>query len=195
MHKEQLISAIRSAFTDEIYPGDGNLIYDKSGTHLECEQVRTAFTRKRWEQLDKPFLINHRQDYTCFSGEAFRYYLPAFLLLVISDFDEADDLPFNLVSALTLPTEFDTVQMANAVKSSGLDKQMPDIDFEFILQNQLHYTNQDVHNFFVRFGALKRTQSEAVKHFLEYVQQEHGYEFLHDEPTTALTRYWFQFAT
>ncbi|MEZ0609349.1 hypothetical protein ACAW74_12570 [Fibrella sp. WM1] len=193
MTSQDLLAQLRVAFANVAQPTDTQLIYDNSGTHDECEQIKRAFAGRTWQSLDVPFMVEERNSYSCFSSEAFHYYFPAFVQLILINFDEADDLPRNLVSALTLPTEYDAVAMAGRVKNLGLDKQMPEVDFDYILRNQLHFTNQDVHNFFARYGAFSREQGRVTRRFLQYLQTEHADEFFHDEPATAIQRYWFKF--
>ncbi len=193
MNKEELTAEIRKAFANDTYPDDLHIVYDNSGTHSECEEVREAFKGKSWQSLDDNFLVDQRRSISCFSSEGLHCYLPAFLILAINKFDESDDLPFNLISKLTLPTEMDIAIMANAIKSTKLDEQMPNVNFEEILQNQLQYADQDVHNFIANFSLFTSDQGIAVKHYLDFMQREHSEELSHLKPTIAIERYWFQF--
>ena len=79
---------INAAFANTRYPGDDNIGYDKTGEHLECKQVADHFRGTIWQAVDLAFLRKYgeRADVsvalTFLSPEAFRYYLPAFLLVV-----------------------------------------------------------------------------------------------------------------
>ncbi len=194
MTKDEVIDEIKRAFASVPYPGDSRLVYDNSGSHLECNEVQAAFKGKEWESLSPEFLFEQRYSLSFFSHEAFNYYLPAFLIFVVNDFYNADDLSDNLVLALTLPSEIDVVVVANAVKRYKIDQQMPDIDFDEILRNQLHYKNQDIHNFIARVTQLTRDQGQAINHYLTFMKQEFSGEFTDGELEKAMDRYWFIFA-
>ena len=193
MTKDELIAEIKQAFSSQPYPGDMMLVYDNSGDHLECEEVREAFKGKTWDSLSQNFLFEQRYSFYFFTHESANYYLPAFLIFVINDFRNADDLSDNLVSALTLPSEIDVVVVANAVKKYKIDQQMPNIDFDEILRNQLQYKNQDIHNFIARVTQLTREQGRAVRHYLDFMKQEFAGEFSDGELDKAIERYWFIF--
>ena len=194
MTKEELLTEIKQAFSVQVYPGDLMIVYDNSGNHLECEEVRESFKGKTWDSLSQDFLFEQRYSLSFFSHESFNYYLPAFLIFVVNDFYNADDLSDNLVFKLTLPSEIDVVVVANAVKKYKIDQQMPDIDFDEILRNQLQYKNQDIHNFIARVTQLTREQGRAINHYLTFMKQEFSGEFTDGELEKAMDRYWFIFA-
>ena len=98
---------INAAFANARYPGDDNIGYDKTGEHLECKQVADHFRGTSWQDVDLAFLRKYGEHadvsvaLTFMSPEAFRYYLPAFLLVVAERFGEADLLVKTVISSLT----------------------------------------------------------------------------------------------
>src|SRR5258706_231926 len=100
---EQLAEIVQKAFASSKYPGDDRLVYDNSGAHLECNQVADAFRGRHWSDLPMSFLRSNADSIFFFTPEAYRFYLPAYLLAAIRSFREADIIPDNIVHSLTLP--------------------------------------------------------------------------------------------
>ena len=98
---------IVAAFANARYPGDDNIGYDKTGEHLECKQVAEHFRGTTWQNVDLAFLQKYGKGadvsaaLTFMSPEAFRYYLPAFLLAVAEHFGEVDVLVQTVISSIT----------------------------------------------------------------------------------------------
>lgn len=193
MEKEELIIIIKSAFSNEEYPGDMNIVYDNSGKHLECTEIREIFKGKTWQSLPGNFIFEQRFSLPFFSKEGFKYYLPAFMIYAIKDFYGSDTLPDSIISNLTLPIEIDVVIMANAIKKYKIDAQMSDLDFNEILQNQLRVKNAEVKNFIEKAILFSKDQANSILLFLEYMKANYKDEFLNSEPGIAIDRYWFQF--
>ena len=191
MEKDQIIKVIIDAFKDEKYPGDSNIVYDNSGTHLECEQVKEAFTGQLWEKLHENFLFENRTALSFFSKEGFKYFIPAFMIFSAKKFHEADDTPDILIGEFTLPLEIDSIILANSIKQYRIDKQISSIDFEDVLQNQLEQNNNNVHRFFEYMNVFNKNQKSVIKEFLEYMIKYT--DSLYYNPITAIERYWFQF--
>jgi len=101
-HKERLKAIIREAFTEAVFPGKDALV---EGTERdEVILVKTAFQDKKdWRMLTPEFLAQAPDGYSSalnfFSKEAFRFYLPGYLL---GDIDGKMNWPpdFHLTSGL-----------------------------------------------------------------------------------------------
>lgn len=193
MNKEKLIETIKEAFKEEKHPGEFNLVYDNSGKHLECIQVRELFKDKTWNSLPDNFMFEEHTALNFFSKEGFKYYLPAFMVFSIRDYESADEIPNNLVNYLTLPTEADVIVLANAIKKHKLDKQMSEVDFNTILQNNVNNIDKSIQEFLQKTKLFSELQSKAILAFLEYLDENYGDDFFNKEPTTAIKRYWFMF--
>jgi hypothetical protein len=98
-----LAELIREAFVSVEYPGDDRLVYDTSGGHLECDGVAAAFKGKRWAELSVDFLRRHADSIFFFTPEAYRFYLPAYLLSIIGSYRESDVMPVTVLHSLTPP--------------------------------------------------------------------------------------------
>ena len=80
---DDLSAKIRDAFPD-IAPPSFPVVLHKCD---ECDQVKAAFLGKRWSEISLGTLRDHYCSLPLLSPEAFRYYLPAFLLGAIKDMD------------------------------------------------------------------------------------------------------------
>ena len=92
MDKDIVINSIRKIFALEKYPGDENLAYDGQDDY-EIDLIKQNFIGKLWQNLDNDFILENRNSIYFFSKYAFKYYLPAFMIAIIENFDELDDLP------------------------------------------------------------------------------------------------------
>lgn len=97
---EKLARKIRDVFSSNEYPGDDKLV---AGDDPECLEIRAAFKGKRWEEVPLPVLDYHYSSLSFFSPEAYRYYLPAFLLASVLSYRAAGMVPGATVFSLTAP--------------------------------------------------------------------------------------------
>lgn len=94
---------IANAFAQVRRPQRAELV---RGTSLEASQVRNYLAPRTWQQLDRVALVNYdsRADLSALpaflSDEGFRYYLPALLEFILSDFDKAGLLVDSVIAAL-----------------------------------------------------------------------------------------------
>lgn len=102
---ENLRLEIEAAFADTKYPGDDRLVYDNSGYHLECNEIAAAFRGKDWRELSVEMLRYHAQSLAFMTPEAYRFYLPAYLIAAALHYDEADIIPDAVVFNLIPPSE------------------------------------------------------------------------------------------
>ena len=82
---DQLKNDIKEAFKDLDPPESTNIALHECE---ECAGVRQAFANLRWQELDEDFLKENFGVIPLFSPEAFRYYLPAYLLYTLENFDD-----------------------------------------------------------------------------------------------------------
>jgi hypothetical protein len=191
MDNKELIKQIEEAFKDEKYPGDTHIVYDNTGYHLECIEIRDAFAGRSWHGLHENFLFEQRESIIFFSKEGFKYYLPSYMTVAINKFREMDTLPDTVIHKLTLPAEADDILMATEIKQYQLDKRFPSVDFNDILQNSLKMKNKSIHDFIEYMNVFGKEQSIVVKSFLEYMIR-YSDDLIYD-PRMAIERYWFQF--
>jgi hypothetical protein len=96
---------IESAFSAAPYPDD--LVLDPSPYHLESKEIQAAFAGKRWQDLPLPVLRHHHQSLAFLTPQGFRYFLPAYLLACIDDYEGAGDIPSSVLYHLTPPEDDD----------------------------------------------------------------------------------------
>ena len=78
-----VLKKLMSSFQLLTYPGDLNLVYDNTGYHLECVDIQQAFVGKHWSELSQETLIKENSALSFLTPVAFRFYLPAYLSIVI----------------------------------------------------------------------------------------------------------------
>ena len=90
-------NSIRSAFNDSIYPGDTHIAHD------EMADLQAAFEKKDCRDIPVDVAETWCTSTTLFTPEAFRYFLPAFLLGSIHD--NAVEIGSYLIFALIPPKD------------------------------------------------------------------------------------------
>jgi hypothetical protein len=96
LNKAQIIEEINRAFGDTEYPGDTSIVHESSyaATYPDYEgnTVRDVFKGKRWQEVDMKQLARENGAPAFLTDEAFKYYLPAYLNLIVEDILTADVL-------------------------------------------------------------------------------------------------------
>ncbi|MGJ8734609.1 MAG: DUF6714 family protein [Cellulophaga sp.] len=193
MQKQDLILLIENAFNNELYPGDYNLVYDNTKKHFECIEVRELFRNKEWKNLTNNFMFEEYNALFFFTKKAFKYFLPAFMIFSIKEYNESDEIPDILIDKFTLPTETDVITLANTVRELKLDKKTPTIDFTSIFRDNIKNIDKSVNDFLQLVNLFTKEQSIAILKFLEHIQDNYPDYYFNEEPTTAIKRYWFMF--
>lgn len=100
---DELCQAIEAAFAEAEYPGDENIVTHWSGQYTDIEEVwvRESFTGRHWKTVPLESVIFNRDHLPHFTPEAFRFFLPTFLLAVLQHPVEVDVLSNNLFYELT----------------------------------------------------------------------------------------------
>ena len=194
MVQEELITEITGAFKDEPYPGDLNIVYDNSGFHLECIEIREAFKGHKWTEVPDEILSTEQTALSFMSKEGFKYYLPTFMCSLLRDESVISDGVGMVVLLLKLPTEIDVAVLADQIQQSGTADKLPAVDINEILQNQLAQTNSGVNNFIARASTFTKVQGRVIYRFLVYLRDQPNDDFLSNDANLAIQRYWFLFA-
>lgn len=192
MTKEDLIGEIENAFRNEKYPEGDYIAYRNNPVDYECARIMKNFTGKSWQTIPNEFLFQERGTLRLFSCEGFKYYLPAFMLFSIENFDESDDLAFNIVLNLLLPQEIDQIILAYGLSDLPVSASDKAINND-IIQDQISNININTSIFIDRASRFSKEQGASIKKYLEYMNENHKEEFIDNEPLTAIERYWFQF--
>ncbi|WP_046246974.1 DUF6714 family protein [Hymenobacter terrenus] len=194
MNPTELIAEITAAFKDEPYPGDDNIVYDNTGVHLECIEIRDAFKGHLWHQVPDDVLSTKRTGLSFMSKEGFKYYLPTFMCSLLRDSSVVDEGISMVVLLLKLPTEVDIAVVAEKIQRFDVGDKLPAIELNEFLQNQLARTNTEINSFIDKARQFTQAQGQAIYHFLIHTRDEWGDAFLSNEADLAIQRYWFQFA-
>ncbi len=89
--RQQIAQLIRDAFSITPYPGDNQISGDDPFDGLS---VQEAFRGKHWRDVSLELLLNHHDKLPFMSDEAYRFYLPAYLLGILFHFEELDGYSF-----------------------------------------------------------------------------------------------------
>ncbi|MFL5764593.1 MAG: DUF6714 family protein [Bacteroidia bacterium] len=101
--KDKLIEEITNAFSGTEFPGDENLVAKSYGE--EPELIRKHFSgQNNWNEL-MPGFLDHDGALSFFSDEAFRFYLPAFMIADINEHLSFNDPSVRLCWSVTPQSE------------------------------------------------------------------------------------------
>jgi hypothetical protein len=96
---------IRSAFASTPYPGDDRLVTDDGGRDPETRDVAKMLSGQRWDQVSLDTLRARAESLPLLTPEAFRYYLPAYMLGVFEHWNDVDVVRDSVLYNLTPPNE------------------------------------------------------------------------------------------
>lgn len=186
---------INEVFGEMPYPGDENIVLDNSGSHLECEKIKSSLQGQHWRDVPFETLERLRSALSFLSPEGYRFYLPAFTVMSIVDFRRADVIPDEIIQTLTLPLESDLERIRNLANLHPEMQPFSSDEWEQILETQsATYRNGVVASTFSeRVSGFTAAQCQVIRQFLEYMIDVHGAEFPNREPEIAIERYWYQF--
>lgn len=102
--KIRLRADIRETFSSIAYPGNDNIVPYPDG--YEYNDVYKAFKSVNWQEVNWEWLKMHYSAPTgdallFMTPEAYRYYLPAYLLITIDSYEECDVLSDYIIYGLT----------------------------------------------------------------------------------------------
>ena len=96
--------SIESAFADVAYPGDDHIADHKDCP--ECDDVRAHFRGSSWRGHTVDELQQYQSALPLFTPQAFQYFLPAFMLVSLGAWPQADNIP-NSIMYMCLPPKPD----------------------------------------------------------------------------------------
>jgi len=145
MKREESLREITEAFADIPYPGDDRMIANPEHAREcpECSAVASVFRGRNWRELTPEFVSSQGSDIGFLSPDAFRYFLPAYLVAGIDDFTIASVVLG--VGYLTRP-------------------EPEDCDDRFMtFEERIQYFNE-------RISGISKRQARAIVSFLEYIK-------------------------
>lgn len=170
MTKQEIIIEIQNAFSETQYPGDKNITsspYKAQYPDYEGNQIDKVFKGKSWNEVSENDLAFQNSAMAFFTNDAWRYYLPAYMILIVNDIKKADVIADDLVRYLTVPEE-----------KVGITQEETFKDFE---------------RFTERVAEFSLEQGRAILHFLEYLFENHKDHYPDNEPLKPIDQYWFKF--
>lgn len=96
--RRDMAREVEEAFADVPYPGDDKL-FPTPDIYPAVYMVET-FRGKHWRDVTPAMVRNHEFELNALSPEAFRFYLPCFMIPVLLDDDALDHLWMTLFSNL-----------------------------------------------------------------------------------------------
>ena len=91
----QLRDAVRRAFWDVPYPGDDRLLADDCNSPDEVEKLQSQDWNSHWTNVPDRVIEWHANRLAFLSPEAYRFYLPAFIIYSLEKPESSEPvLPF-----------------------------------------------------------------------------------------------------
>lgn len=185
---------IDNSFGAMSYPGDELIVRDNSGSDLESERVKAALKGRHWRDVSFETLERLRSALPFLSGDGYRFYIPAFMVLSIIDFERAGDIADEVVRSLTMPLPADVERIRELAAEASPALQPFDAPEWDQVMEMVRETFREggvaESTFSERVGDFDAAQASVIREFLEYLRDVHGDEFPDSEPETALERYW-----
>jgi hypothetical protein len=97
--KHCVVDALKE-FSGQLYPGDTRLVYDNSRSHLSCATVRDKLTGLDWTEVSESLIVDDVADLFFMTSEARRFYLPAYIKVVVHAPEKYYSLHSGLVDIL-----------------------------------------------------------------------------------------------
>lgn len=112
----ELVAKIKTAFATRPYPGDDQLVDDPAD--YESAEIAEAFRGLHWSEPAPEMLEYNHSALTFFSDAAWRYYVPAFMLVILEHPDKIDMVDSWLIFGLLPPIVW--AEQRRAEEAKGL---------------------------------------------------------------------------
>lgn len=186
MTKEPLISAIRQIFSVADMPSPSAIVQGSSGEEIIAKSL---FIHKPWPAIDSQELIYYNNALGYLTDQAFRYYLPAYMTLMLEDIYKADRTGESVINQLTLPLEVDDLRLLNFVRNHPTDS----VRMEEFLVDELVHSVDKVADFIRKMDGFTHAQGQCINAFLISLPELYPDYYDVNTPLNASRRYWFKF--
>lgn len=184
---ELLIDQIRRAFQDLQFPGADRII---SLSATNEPGLYRGFTEPPRYEIDVDFAMAHCTKLAALTPEAFRYYLPRFLIISLEHYEQASEIADSLVYHLALPKREDEMEVRDIFMTAEQEGALPEpLESYFDESGFLDFEAEEL-AFFERMKGLTKMQELAVYAYLKYLKDEHSDDFDIVTPQLAISRYW-----
>ncbi|MBC8152668.1 MAG: hypothetical protein H7Z72_07135 [Bacteroidetes bacterium] len=186
MTRDIIINAIMASFSTTNIPAAHDVVIGSSG---EAITTKSIFIGKAWTNLNPDELIVENSALGYLSDAAFRYYLPAYMMLLLDDIQRADMVASSVVHQLTLPLEVDQLRLMNFLAQSTYTQQ----DLGQFLLDELRNSTANVAFFIRRTALFTPQQGHCINMFLIGLSEFYPDYYDQGEPLMASQRYWFKY--
>jgi hypothetical protein len=180
---------VQDAFAATSYPGDDHICTPQPGDEEPAEYAM-EFRGARWQRLHPGFLAQHYPSLSFFTHEAFRYFLPAYLvadlmaepLQLWSSADPVFHLTHGLVEMKPLPDD----QIARIIEESRVAN--PELDLTPEVLKPVGDAEFWHARALERFEGFDQVQRRAIVAYLQHMAANDAYQRADIE--SALKEYW-----
>ena len=128
MDAQQLRAVIMDAFSSTPHPGMQNTTEHSCG---ECDELRNTFGPMEWEAIPQDIIDDNFGQLSLFTPEAYRYFLPAYLLRCLDNFDP-DNMVCEFVIYSLTPDNNENGKQWAAERHDLLDQKQKDAMVAFL---------------------------------------------------------------
>ena len=190
MSAQEVLKIIEEAWRDIPYPGDDRLILrpkqPKGACRDEHDYVAEFFAGKHWKDATMQAVLRDYEGppYACLSfmsSEAYRFYLPAFMVMAVTQYNPGDMMCQAALYSL-VPPQFNP-ELCEKAKLPGMTDATNPCSEANVKEQRIWWDE--------RVSGLTSGQRQAIITFLEYMNHAHGQDYIYDSssPSVAL-KYW-----
>ena len=181
INKGQVISKIRTAFSDYQYLGDEYLLGSSEGSE-PYDEIKSFIGQQDWTLLPSELLDAHSGSLNFFSEAGLRFFLPAYLIADLNEQLQVADPVFSLVHGFSNLSVEHQIGEQVFIRRTGRDA--------FI--NPKRYGALTFHDYSrYRLSIFSREEAQAIVHFLEYKRGNDPHGINLDQIEAALTSFWY----
>ena len=195
MDKTTICLHIHDAFDAVPYPGDAQIVLDNGPDDLEAAKLKERFKGFHWREISIEILQEMHSGVAFFSPQGYQFYLPAFMIFAVSDFDRGGAICDELVRTLTLPHPRDIEKIKSIARLRPESFPIPAPAWHEVIETLSTASNAGdfERTFFSRVAGFDLAQRSCIREFLEYVRDASGDEYLSRDAEIAIERYWNRF--
>lgn len=193
-----LVAEIEAAFADIPYPGDGAIVPNNAGPHprndgSEDDDARILLAGRDWRELASMSRMELGSVLAFLTPQAWRYFLPGFLLFVLTKYDKADVVIDEVISSLMPPQASDIddnlASLARMQADLGVFDEQTFAQLTTMLTEQRDDPDRAA-RFTERVAEFDARQRHAIRGYLEYMQDRYPDDSSIPGPAEAIARYW-----
>ena len=186
MTKQDMIKKIYAEFSTSGMPDSNDLV---KGPSTEAMTIKNIFINRIWTELNKEDMILYNSALGFLTKTAFRYYLPAYMIILLNDPYEADIVSNIVVNRLKISLEVDHLRLMHFFSKH----QALGADTERFLLEEVKNSTRDCAFFMEHMDGFTRGQGRCINEFLLTLSELYPDYYDEKEPVVASERYWFKY--